>query len=654
MMKFVFAFDFFRKGKPFQYFLLLFVLLIISINGCVAPETNNGKDTYNDVKAQLLSGWNTFNTWNSLSYVYMPSGFELAFDLKYQAHNYSGYLQHANFSENEKGRPQLSAKAHAWDGSYTRIEVDWHKIHVAIETATQGADLVVLITPLHELAYPSSVVVRSGFAFNKPGKLYREEQVLVGESKDDLVRVFPVTTTQTDYAVNASTPYLVFGLEERAAVSTGKKRSFEEVVAIVDRRKSEYEQKANDISPALGEVYKAITTSMAWNTIYDPKHDRVLSTVSRTWNISRGGYGLFCWDNFFMAYMAAIDNKSLAFANVIELLNDRTPEGFVPNNSQGNGRQSQDRSQPPVGGIITKEIYKKYPERWFLEAVFDPLLTWNRWWMKRRFHKGLLCWGSHQAPNPWNDKALNNHLAAALESGLDDSPMFENVPFDADLGIMLLHDVGLNSLYVADCKALAEIAELLGRHTEACELKERAQIIGDSLKTLWNEEAGIFMNRRTDTGEFYGRLSPTLFYPLLAGLATQEQARRMTDHYFYGPDYFWGDYIMPSIARNDPAFPHQKYWKGAIWAPLNFLVYLGIRNYDLPDARKDLADKSLELFLGEWNRKGFISENYSAFDGTGDDPRLKSHPFYSWGALLGMIQMIEKGIMPPPESSLNH
>ena len=72
----------------------------------------------------------------------------------------------------------------------------------------------------------------------------------------------------------------------------------------------------------------------------------------------------------------------------------------------------------------------------------------------------------------------------------------------------------------------------------------------------------------------------------------------------------------------------------------------------MPDARRELAEKSLSMFLNEWNRKNYISENYSAFDGTGDDPRIKSHPFYSWGALLGMISMIENGKMPPVEDSL--
>ena len=41
---------------------------------------------------------------------------------------------------------------------------------------------------------------------------------------------------------------------------------------------------------------------------------------------------------------------------------------------------------------------------------------------------------------------------------------------------------------------------------------------------------------------------------------------------------------MPSIARNVPGSADQNYWRGRIWGPMNFLVYLGMRNYDVKDA----------------------------------------------------------------------
>jgi hypothetical protein len=40
--------------------------------------------------------------------------------------------------------------------------------------------------------------------------------------------------------------------------------------------------------------------------------------------------------------------------------------------------------------------------------------------------------------------------------------------------------------------------------------------------------------------------------------------------------------IIPDLASNDLTFFAQAYWRGAVWPPLNFLVYLGLRNYESP------------------------------------------------------------------------
>jgi len=150
----------------------------------------------------------------------------------------------------------------------------------------------------------------------------------------------------------------------------------------------------------------------------------------------------------------------------------------------------------------------------------------------------------------------------------------------------------------------------------------------------------MFLNRNLATGDPCKRLSPVHFYPLLAGVPTQEQAQRMIDAHFFNPEEFWGEWILPSIARNDPAYPEQEYWRGRIWAPMNFLVYLGLRKYDLPEARKALVQKSEALLLKEWREHGHVHENYNCETGSGCDVG-SSDAFYHWGGLLGMISYLD-------------
>ena len=111
----------------------------------------------------------------------------------------------------------------------------------------------------------------------------------------------------------------------------------------------------------MAEVHAAIQTCLAWDTIYDPTHERVISPVSRNWSVGSGGYVLFCWDNYFAAYLASVDNRDLAYANAVEITRERTPAGFVPNvASRVCGFTSLDRSQPPW-------------DRWWCARVVPPL-----------------------------------------------------------------------------------------------------------------------------------------------------------------------------------------------------------------------------------------------------------------------------------------
>jgi putative isomerase len=90
----------------------------------------------------------------------------------------------------------------------------------------------------------------------------------------------------------------------------------------------------------------------------------------------------------------------------------------------------------------------------------------------------------------------------------------------------------------------------------------------------------------------------------------------MAEH-FYNPAEFWGEWILPTIARNDPAYVDQNYWRGRIWGPMNFLVYLSLRKYDLPQACKDLSEKSKQLLMKEWLENGHVYENYDGNTGEG-------------------------------------
>jgi len=104
----------------------------------------------------------------------------------------------------------------------------------------------------------------------------------------------------------------------------------------------------------------------------------------------------------------------------------------------------------------------------------------------------------------------------------------------------------------------------------------------------------------------------------------------MIDRYLLNEDMLWGRYVLPSVSRDDPAFPDNDYWRGRIWAPMNYLVYMGLKRYGFEFEAHMLAQKSLELFLGEWERESGVYENYNSVNGRGGDVP-NSDGDYTWG-----------------------
>jgi hypothetical protein len=601
---------------------------------------------YARVQQRLSRGWNTWDVNSVTTQVLLPEGFAIRIGLKHNASlNSDAFLADALIGRLNKDAEQVFPGPHAWDGSYTELRLSWRQHSLSIQSARDGDDLVLLAKPLPsdvKASLPPTIVFSTGVLWNREGAASRVKDHIELRSRSSTVPVYFAGKQTTSLNVPVVGPYFSSDLTEAVGISTGKPRSLEQIQSVLEQQRTAYER-SNASAGSSAPIAGAIQSVLGWDTIYEPTFQRVISPVSRVWSTGWGGYVLFDWDTFFAASMASIGSRDLAYADAIETLREATSQGFVPNYARAGGWKSFDRSEPPVGAITILDLYRKFHDRWFLDDTFEPLLLWNRWWAEHRDLQGYLVWGSDAENQPVNpdDHSVGTLQAAKFESGLDNSPMYDGAKYDASTNRMYFADVGLMSLYIADCDALASIADLLGKKAQAGEIRERATKYRKTLATMWDETSGIFLNKDLESGSFSHRLSPTNFYPLLAHAATPSQAARMVREHLLNPDEFWGQLIIPSIARNDPAFKDQDYWRGRIWGPMNYLVYLGLRNYDQPEARRQFAKKSVELFLREWQQKGHVHENYNAISGDGDDV-TSSDRFYHWGALLGLIEYVEQ------------
>ena len=407
-----------------------------------------------------------------------------------------------------------------------------------------------------------------------------------------------------------------------------------------------------------------IGNTMFWNTLYVPSLGLEFPSISRRWARGFGGWVVGEWDCFFGSLLTNVEDTAQTSATVRAILLAQSPEGVVPNVTSGSGA-NPDRSQPPVGSYALWKNYQKNRDLSLLQWAYPRLKLWHEWWFRDRGdgqperdgnRDGLLEWGSDPGSLP-SVGGRGNLQTAKYESGMDDSPMYDDVRFDPATYTMDLDDVGLNSLYALDSECMEKIAGILGKQDDERVFAADYARMKAAMQKLWNDEDGMFENRYWD-GRFSKRLSPTNFYPLIAGVATPQQAERMIKSHLLNPDEFWGQYVIPTISRSDAAFKEQYYWRGDIWGPTNYLVHEGLNRYGQDETALEFAEKSYELFNSDWDRNQHSDENYSPWGGTaGGDPH------YTWGTLLCLIPLeqfmdetpwdgLRFGALNPPSESV--
>lgn len=632
-----------------RQFLMAIVVAMLSINSCFSQTVSRNIKTpeYRELQKKLCSGWNTWYNHSFMSHVLLPEGFSINICVARPGLWETGYLR-----ENYKGskslpRPEeVKPGLRSDDGSYTSLEVKFKEEVIKVESAIDGDDQLILVTP--EKPCKNQLIIEAGLPWDRQGLIGIEANRLIGKLPHRTILVSTTEQPVKDGYVVSYNPHLTLPLIKEVGIYTGKIRTLAGIKEVIEKNR-EVQQNRADSYGKLSEAFKAMQTILAWNTIYDAPNNRAITPVSRFWNHTWGGFVLFDWDTYFASYMLAMFNKDLAYANAVEITKAITPDGFIPNYQAPFGVTSWDRSQPPVGSYVILEIYKRYREKWLLNEVYDELLSWNRWWPMARDVNGYLAFGSNPVPDSLRTIEKHNMQAAKYES-LDNSPLYDDIPFNPVTHTMDLADVSLMSYYVMDCDALSKIAAVLGKKADIKELQERSGKYAKRLATMWDDNEGIFLNKRLNSGEKSHRIAPNNFYPMLAKVATQKQAETMMEKQYFNPAKFYGEFVIPSISRDDVAFMDNSYWRGRIWAPMNFLVYLGMRNYNIPEARKDLVDKSMTLFMKSWNENGSVFENYNSMTGRGDD-KVSADPFYHWGALLGFMSFIENGYMDSPANT---
>jgi len=121
----------------------------IAVSRVVAGQPGARSPEYAKVQARLGQGWNTWDVHSVATQVLLPQGLAIHVGMKHNSTlNGDAYLGDALIGRMDRDAEVVTPGPHAWDGSYTRADYAWKGHKWRVESAHDGMDLVMLVTPL--------------------------------------------------------------------------------------------------------------------------------------------------------------------------------------------------------------------------------------------------------------------------------------------------------------------------------------------------------------------------------------------------------------------------------------------------------------------------------------------------------------------------
>jgi glycogen debranching enzyme len=195
----------------------------------------------------------------------------------------------------------------------------------------------------------------------------------------------------------------------------------------------------------------------------------------------------------------------------------------------------------------------------------------------------------------------------------------------------------LNTYLCVQMGSLAEIAEALGMEDEGAMWRRRAaSIVRRMIEDFWDEEAGLF--RALHDEEPVPVVTPFNLYPLWTGQLPEEIRDRLLDH-LTDPTMFWGEHILPTVARNDPHYDPETMWRGPVWLNINYFFIEALEQVEEFDLAHTLREKTLDLVM-------FHSSIYEYYNAETGEPPPTAADIFGWSAAVFIdlaIKASEKG-----------
>ena len=397
----------------------------------------------------------------------------------------------------------------------------------------------------------------------------------------------------------------------------------------------------------------------------------------------RGGYTVpngrvypfqWNWDSAFVALGFGSFDEDRAWRELETLFQAQWDDGFLPHIvfwrddagyfpgpavwATGTTPPTSGITQPPVASSVARSLWMRASDKAMLrprlEALFPKLLAWHRWFARVRDPggKGLVLavhpWETGRDNSPeWDapSKPIDTSRVGAYErrdtTHLDQSVRPTKAEYDRYLALVQfgrgigwdqpriarenpfrVADVGMTMILLRANRDLLAIAEELGHRQAADELRSFIARAETGIDYLWDEQRESYCSRDVITGRSSGFVTSASFLSFYGGVRHDARDRKMLAHL----ERIAGraKYLLPSLDPEDSGFDSIRYWRGPVWAVVNYLVATGLADAGHVSWADRVRDDTRALIQGA----GFY-ESYCPITGrgTGGDD-------FSWTAAM--------------------
>ena len=440
-------------------------------------------------------------------------------------------------------------------------------------------------------------------------------------------------------------------------------------------------------------LFVALVTGCANNpkSLYEDEYPKIVTFIANNWHTSRidsayasGSPGialvppkpfmsiaaynpvLFYWDNYFTNKgLLLIDSlSSYAVGATEDLLWMVEQIGFVPN---ANMKWGMNRSQVPYLALMVEDVFEKTGDKEWLSKAYQTLKKEYHFWtdtsdnaiedhrtpiagLQRFFHhaspdelltlyeavynRGLEPIHPNSLPEEEKYRIAGNYAAEAQT--MDFTPRFEQRCPD-----FIAIDLNCNLYrYELIFSEIVKTLNLSGEPDWKAMANKRKVLIN---QYCWNNERGLYMDYDFVNQRFSKVASIACMYPLMAGIATKQQAESTVKQL----GLFEYEYGVTVCEPNESGKLYM--WDYPVgWPPVYLYTIQALHNYGYKNDARRICIKYLDVAAQNFIEpqpasyksgdktvdrvSGFLYEKYNVITGGIDDTEYPGGRFLGWSA----------------------